>query len=1115
MKQLHVKHGLHKDLPINRDNDIMYHTTDKGDFYIGNTRYIKESEYNLHEERIEILENESSNNQSSLTKDIKKSMIQYYKYIGSQDSSQKTYTNNIISSIKDMEEFAKLGTGLFIHWGVYSVPAGHYEGIDSRGNYVTKDISYNCEWSMRDLGIPMDVYKSYEDRFTGENFNAEELVKKVVDCGMKYIILTVKHHEGFSLYPTSYGTWDVRTSACRNTIVDELSAECKKCGIKLGFYYSQYWDWMTEGGFGLDHNKKWCDTDPYTETQHMGYCNRAIKQINEMVEKYDPYILWYDPGTAYNSKYVNIFVNSENNNYPQIITNDRLDYGRNYGDYGTGERTIYVRNKLKYGESCFTLNDTWGYSVNNDNKYYTLEKIFKQFLLYTLSYGQNCVLNVGPKPNGEIPQKQIDVLNAIQNFIEAYGKFTGYKRVNSVSRPKWGYMIELPNNTIMCYVVMKNNTDYSDIVIDCVDIKNLTSVDILTNDGNPSYEINNGKVYIHGLTLDNSTKVGVIRLNYETEPIILDANYLSADEMLPSRTFVMKNGLTFDFSDYTYTTKASLDKQHFTEFIWDGDTADYNCELSFTTTSTTDTITVVVKNIEDSTYTSLTYLNDAYENDTLVNLVNGKRYELMMNFSGTSTETIKINGVTFKENVEVVHPTSIELDNHTLKLNENETAQLNVTILPENTTDKSVTWETSDATIATVENGLVTAISVGDVRITVKTNDGNKTDECALIVESEAPYIPVESITLNETETTIKIGNSTQLEATINPSTATHKGIEWSTSNPSIALVYDGLVTAIGEGNVVITAKAIEDNVTATCNVLCEIQHVESVTLNYSNMTTGKEGAITHLEATILPEDATIKNVIWSSSDETIVTVDDNGTVTPQGLGEATITVTSEEGDKTATCNFEVIDIDYVLARPKLSGNEKEGVEPGIQLFDDEHQNWTIFSYAQNSLNTGQADNNATLYAIYENKSPWSGLRVDADNNNFPRATKTYAPLLPRMNAGSDNYINPVTGAKSSTKQVVDPTAKQHPVCISRNGTSFKYSIDGITWNDITGQTESRLNDVKAAKITIGYDYKRASGEITTTKYRLLKTEYPCCVAIIYESEYPFTDLYERYYSED
>jgi len=300
--------------------------------------------------------------------------------------------------------------------------------------------------------------------------------------------------------------------------------------------------------------------------------------------------------------------------------------------------------------------------------------------------------------------------------------------------------------------------------------------------------------------------------------------------------------------------------------------------------------------------------------------------------------------------------------------------------------------------------------------------------------------------------------------------------------------------------------------------------HVTGVSLNKTNLnlyeTMTREVKLT---ATITPDNADNKNVTWSSTNTDVVTVDD-GTLTIVGPGTAGVIVTTEDGGYIARCNVTIEaeeTYDYKFEELTLdgAGGEVWLLDPTapdteanrLCIFDDEHQNWTLFGYAKQSLNPN-SDTNATLYQVVVNASPWSGVRVDADNGNYPSASNTYSPLIPRFLAGSDHFINTSTGDDcGSSKPLITPPEMEHPVSFSRNGDVYKYSIDGVNWITLNNLNATQLTRLKTAPITVGFDFKRSGGTMTTTKYRKLKTDSPACVALKFESEYPYYTLYDKY----
>ena len=258
--------------------------------------------------------------------------------------------------------------------------------------------------------------------------------------------------------------------------------------------------------------------------------------------------------------------------------------------------------------------------------------------------------------------------------------------------------------------------------------------------------------------------------------------------------------------------------------------------------------------------------------------------------------------------------TGITLDKTTATVEEGAKVTLTATVTPDNATDKTVTWSTSNEAIATVSDGVVTGVKAGEVTITAKA--GDKSATCTVTVtakqSTEDPDDPivVTGITLDKTTATVEEGATVTLTATVTPDNATDKTVTWSTSNEAIATVSDGVVTGVKAGEVTITAKAGDKSATCTVTVTAaatepEVVPVTGVTLSQTAVTLDIDQSIT-LTATVAPENATNKAVTWASDKTDVATVDANGKVTAVAAGTANITVTTADGGKTATCTVTV-----------------------------------------------------------------------------------------------------------------------------------------------------------------------------------------------------------------
>ncbi|GAB6394415.1 MAG: hypothetical protein MdMp024_0727 [Bacteroidales bacterium] len=251
--------------------------------------------------------------------------------------------------------------------------------------------------------------------------------------------------------------------------------------------------------------------------------------------------------------------------------------------------------------------------------------------------------------------------------------------------------------------------------------------------------------------------------------------------------------------------------------------------------------------------------------------------------------------------------TGISLNSTTLTLTVGATAQLTATITPANATNQSVTWSSSNAGVATVNNGLVTATAAGSAFITAATADGGFTATCQVMVTAPAtPTIPVTGISLNSTTLTLNTGATAQLTATITPYNATNQSVTWSSSNAGVATVSNGLVTATAAGTTAIAAATADGNFTAACWVTVTSSAnpaipVTGISLDRTTLTLST-GATMPLTPTIIPANATNQSVTWSSSNSGVATVSNGGLVTATSIGTTAVTAVTADGNFTAAC---------------------------------------------------------------------------------------------------------------------------------------------------------------------------------------------------------------------
>lgn len=298
-----------------------------------------------------------------------------------------------------------------------------------------------------------------------------------------------------------------------------------------------------------------------------------------------------------------------------------------------------------------------------------------------------------------------------------------------------------------------------------------------------------------------------------------------------------------------------------------------------------------------------------------------------------------------------VSVTGIELTTTSRNMYAGDQYILQTIIKPDNATDKSVTWTSSNPAIATVdENGIVTALKAGTTTITATTNDGGFKANCIITVTGEV--VNVTGITLSPTTKTMYTGESFILTPTITPDNATNKSVTWTSSDPTIASVDEsGIVNAIKKGTATITAKTNDGGFTATCVITVNEgdKKVTGITLTPTTNTI-KPGDSFVITPTVTPVDAADKSVTWSSSDSSIAKVDSTGKVTALKAGTATITATTNDGGYKATCTVTVANITniyiYRLYNPNsgehfFTNNDEERKYLASIGWDDEGIAWT------------------------------------------------------------------------------------------------------------------------------------------------------------------------------
>ena len=333
--------------------------------------------------------------------------------------------------------------GLFIHWGVYAVPAGFHNNLPVNG--------YG-EWIMNKGNIPIEDYKPYAAQFNPTKYDADSWVRLAKQAGMKYIVITAKHHDGFALWPSAASDWDIEATPYQKDLLKPLAEACKKHGIKLGFYYSHAQDWIN-GGAGCP--------DPGIRSMDEYIDEIAVPQVRELLMNYgdSPAILWWDtpaamnepraakliaqlklrPGIIHNNRLLKVSPSTLKKTLGKVEmesfqSDKRLPYS---GDTETPEQHIPSTGLgNRDWEACMTINRTWGFKKEDVGWKSTKELL--QNLIDIASKGGNYLLNVGPTAEGLIPEACIERLEQMGAWLDKNGESIYGSSASPFPKIPWG-----------------------------------------------------------------------------------------------------------------------------------------------------------------------------------------------------------------------------------------------------------------------------------------------------------------------------------------------------------------------------------------------------------------------------------------------------------------------------------------------------------------------------------------------------------------------------------------------------------------------------------------------------------------------------------------------------
>ena len=343
--------------------------------------------------------------------------------LNAQDKAESRASESAADRDARMAWWREAKFGMFVHWGVYSVVGGKYKG---------QDLPNSAEWMMARGKIPIAEYEEYATRFNPTKFNADEFVGRAKRAGMKYLVITAKHHDGFAMFGSKCSDYNVvdKTPFGRD-IMKELADACQKQGIQFGFYYSQAQDWHHPGGFGNGWDKtiKRVSNDEYVR-------NKAVPEVKQLLTDYGPIgIFWWDTPRKMSRESFDA-LHSLTRLQPNVITNDRLGEGY-VGDYKTFERHIPTQAPVDQDwEVCMPISGSWGYKIG-DNKFKSTTSLIRN-LIEIASMGGNYLLNVSPTGEGTLLPPAIERLEAVGAWMDINGASIYGTKAGPFANLRWG-----------------------------------------------------------------------------------------------------------------------------------------------------------------------------------------------------------------------------------------------------------------------------------------------------------------------------------------------------------------------------------------------------------------------------------------------------------------------------------------------------------------------------------------------------------------------------------------------------------------------------------------------------------------------------------------------------
>jgi len=425
--------------------------------------------------------------------------------------------------------------GMFIHWGLYAVPAGAWEDKGTG----------HAEWIRTTAQIPLETYDRFVDEFNPVNFDADAWCEMASDAGMGYVVITSKHHDGFCLFDSEFTDFDIMSTPFKRDIMKELAEAAPRHDVRMSWYHSimdwHHPDYLPRRGWEIDRSTDGADMQRFRKYLH--------GQVTELLTNYGPIgIMWFDGEweSTWRGEYGRELYEHCMALQPEVIVNNRLGarggmegltgmdgYAGGYGgDYMTPEQEIpdAVDKGLDW-ETCMTMNDRWGYNMRDKNFKSTTDLLRK--LSDIVSKSGNFLLNIGPKPDGTFPEESIQRLSEIGDWMDVNGEAIHGTVGSPFASLEWGRVTQkFHENSTTLYMHVFDWPKNGKLVIPGL-AGAVISARILGG-GNISFAVGQGEVIVDLPSKMPNEHIGVIAVEVQGKPVIYEAPIISA----PAEVFV-------------------------------------------------------------------------------------------------------------------------------------------------------------------------------------------------------------------------------------------------------------------------------------------------------------------------------------------------------------------------------------------------------------------------------------------------------------------------------------------------------------------------------------------------------------------------------------------------